>query len=196
MNRREFLLWSGGVWAAALAARPLAALAAQKNAAPAALKAGAWKSVAAACEQIIPTVDGFGASTANCVNFIDKLLAHEERTSLALYTQAFADLDRHAQARWQKNFAAAGADAQRECLENLEDGVLAHWQAAVKQQQFFEMLRFHTILGFLAAPKFGGNADYSGWRALDFPGHLHEMGGITDAQVTGAEPIERGWHAH
>jgi hypothetical protein len=193
MNRREFLQWSGGIWAVALAARPLAALAAQQSTTPAALKVFEWQSVAAACEQIIPTVDGFGASTANCVNFIDKLLANEERASLALYRQGFADLDRHAQTRWQKNFAAAGATAQRECLENLEDGLLPNWQAPLGQQPFFEMLRFHTILGFLAAPKFGGNADFSGWRALNFPGHLHEMGGITDAQVAGDEPIHPGW---
>ena len=196
MNRREFLQWSGGVWAAALAARPLAALAAQHDPVPAALQPGEWRNIAAACEQIIPTVDGFGASTANCVNFIDKLLAHEERASLGLYRQAFADIDRHAQARWQKGFAAAGADAQRECLENLEDGKLSHWQPALTQPAFFEMLRFHTILGCLAAPKFGGNAGYSGWRAMDFPGHLHEMGGITDDQVEGKEPILPGWNHH
>lgn len=194
MNRREFLQWSGGIWAAALTARPLAALAAQQSTVPTTLKTSEWKSVAAACEQIIPTADGYGATAANCVNFIDKLLANEERTSLPLYRQALADLDRHAQARWQKSFAGAGADVQRECLENLEDGSLQHWQAALGQQPFFEMLRFHTILGFLAAPKFGGNADFSGWRALKFPGHLHEMGGITDAQVEGLEPIHPGWH--
>jgi hypothetical protein len=196
MNRREFLQWSGGIWAAALAARPLAALAAQQSTAPAALKDAQWKSVAAACEQIIPTIDGFGASTANCVNFIDKLLAHEERASLPLYAQAFADLDRHAQARWQNSFASAGPSAQRECLENLEDGLLQHWQSTLGQQPFFEMLRFHTLLGFLAAPKFGGNADFSGWRALNFPGHLHEMGGITDRQVAGEDPILPGWNHH
>lgn len=196
MNRREFLQWSGGVWAAALAARPLAALAAQQTTTPATLRPAEYQSMAAACEQIIPTVDGYGASTANCANFIDKLLANEERAALPLYRQAFADIDRHARSRWQKSFATAGPAAQRECLENLEDGLLQQWQAKVGQQPFFEMLRFHTILGFLAAPKFGGNADFSGWRALHFPGHLHEMGGITDAQVEGKEPIHPGWHEH
>jgi gluconate 2-dehydrogenase gamma chain len=196
MKRREFLQWSGGVWAAALAARPLAALAAQQGSAPATLDAKQWQQVTAICEQIIPTVDGFGATGANCVNFIDKLLANEERNALPHYRLALADIDAHAKSRWGKTLAAANADRQRECLENLEDGKLQTWRAPLDQPSFFAMLRFHTILGFLAAPKFGGNADFAGWRALNFPGHLHEMGGLTDAQVTGAEPIEAGWHRH
>lgn len=196
MNRREFLQWSGGVWAAALAARPLAALAAQQSTAPATLDATQSRTVAAICEQLIPTVDGIGATTANCANFIDKLLANEERAALPLYRQGLGDIDRHAQRRWQQPFALLDAAEQRECLENLEDGVLQEWQPALGQQPFFAMLRFHAILGFLAAPKFGGNADFTGWRAMHFPGHLHEMGGITDAQVTGAEPIEMNWHPH
>lgn len=197
MKRREFLQWSGGVWAAALAARPLAVLAAQQKALPEVLNAAQWQTVAAICEQIIPTIDGFGARTANCVNFIDKLLAKEERATLSLYRQALVDIDRHVNQRWQQSFATLAPAQQQECLENLEDGKLQQWQPALGQQPFFEMLRFHTILGFLAAPKFGGNADLSGWKALDFPGHLHEMGGLTDRQVTGQDPIPRNWeHSH
>jgi len=194
MNRREFLQWSGGVWAAALAARPLALLAATDTT-PATLNAAQWQCTAAICEQIIPTVDGYGASTANCVNFIDKLLAHEERATLPLYRQGLAEIDRYADTHWQKNFAALDASAQVACLENLEDGIIPHWQAeAIDQNALFNMLRFHTILGFLAAPKFGGNLDFAGWRALNFPGHIHEMGGISDRQVSGEEPIQPSWH--
>lgn len=196
MNRREFLQWSGGVWAAALAARPLAALAAQQTAVPATFDAAQFRTVAAICEQLIPTGDGIGATTANCANFIDKLLANEERTALPLYRQALIDIDRHALQRWQKSFATLADEQQRECLENLEDGAIQEWTAALDQTAFFSMLRFHTILGFVAAPKFGGNANFAGWRAMHFPGHLHEMGGITDAQVTGAEPIRIDWHPH
>ena len=195
MNRREFLQWSGGVWMAALAARPLAVAAASKNTAPLALDAQQWCSVAAISEQIIPSVDGLGAGAAHCVNFIDKLLAHEEQGALPLYRQGLTGINVHAQRRWQKNFAALAPSEQITSLENLEDGLIADWPTtAGAQNSFFAMLRFHTILGFLAAPKFGGNADFTGWRALNFPGHIHEMGGISDAQVTGAEPIQPSWH--
>jgi hypothetical protein len=193
MNRREFLQWSGGVWATALATRPLALLAATQSTMPVALNSAQWQSVAAICEQIIPTVDGCGAGTANCVNFIDKLLAHEERTALPFYRQGLLEIDRHAARQWQKKFAALNAEQQVKCLEDLEDGLIADWPAAIDQKAFFTTLRFHTILGFLAAPKFGGNADFAGWRAMSFPGHIHEMGGLSDRQVSGEEPIHPSW---
>jgi gluconate 2-dehydrogenase gamma chain len=194
MNRREFLQWSGGVWAAALAARPLTVAAAALNSAPLTLNSLQWRSIAAICEQIIPCIDGLGATSANCVNFVDKLLANEERNSLPIYRQGLAAIDIHAQQRWQKNFADLAAVDQIACLENLEDGVIGTWPStALAQNPFFEMLRFHTILGFLAAPKFGGNADFNGWRTLGFPGHIHEMGGISDRQVSGEEAIHPGW---
>lgn len=195
MNRREFLQGAGALWAAALTARPLALAAAQQSSTPLTLDAMQWRSVAAICAQIIPSADGLGAGPANCVNFIDKLLANEDRTALPLYRQGLANIDDYAHTRWQKNFAALDPAEQITCLENLEDGLIPDWPAtAVAQNTFFAMLRFHTILGFLAAPKFGGNADFSGWRALGFPGHLHEMGGISDRQVSGAEPIIPTWH--
>jgi gluconate 2-dehydrogenase gamma chain len=121
-------------------------------------------------------------------------LVNEDKTSLPLYRQGLAGIDAHAQQRWQKSFADLSPAHQITCLENLEDGVIAVWPAtAGAQTPFFAMLRFHTILGFLAAPKFGGNADFNGWRALGFPGHLHEMGGLDDRQVSGEETIHPGW---
>ncbi|HSB95843.1 MAG TPA: gluconate 2-dehydrogenase subunit 3 family protein [Spongiibacteraceae bacterium] len=195
MNRREFLQWSGSIGIAALAARPLAVAAAAQSTAPLTLDAEQWRSVAAIGEQIIPSVDGIGASAANCANFVDKLLGHEEHRSLPLYRQGLAAIDTYTQQRWQKNFADLTAANQITCLENLEDGAIPHWPAtAIGQNALFGMLRFHTILGFLAAPKFGGNVDFAGWRALNFPGHLHEMGGISDRQVSGEVPIQPSWH--
>jgi len=195
MNRREFIQLFGGAWAAALAARPLATLAAQRSDAPLVLDAAQWKTLAAICAQIIPPLHGVGAGAANSVNFIDKLLAHEDKASLPAYRQGLAALDRYARKQWQHDFAGLGSAQQVQCLENLEDGVIAAWpQSAPAQQQWFAMLRFHTILGFLAAPKFGGNQNMAGWRAIGFPGHLHELGGISDEQVSGAQPIAPMWH--
>jgi gluconate 2-dehydrogenase gamma chain len=79
-------------------------------------------------------------------------------------------------------------DQQIQTLEMLEDGLLPGW-SSTEQQIWFATLRFHTLLGFAAAPRFGGNQNLAGWRAMNFPGHIHEMGGLSDAQVEGAEPI-------
>jgi len=196
VKRREFIQLFGSAWVAALGARPLAALAAQRSSTPLVLDAAQWRCLGAICARIIPAVHGIDAGAANAVNFIDKLLAHEDKASLPAYRMAVSALDARARRLGRKDFAALAEPEQVRCLENLEDGQFDAWPspAAMEQQAFFAMVRFHTILGFLAAPKFGGNQDLSGWRAIGFPGHLHEMGGISDEQVSGAQPIVPLWH--
>lgn len=188
MTRRDFARFCGGAFAAALAARPLTLLAAEQSSAPAVLSSAQWRTVAAICNQILPTLDGIGANEANCVNFIDKALAHEEKASLPMYMNGLKTLDTFTQARWRSEFGALADDRQIEALEMLEDGLLPEW-TSVEQQTWFSIVRYHTLLGFAAAPHFGGNQNLAGWRAMQFPGHLHEMGGLSDAQVEGREPI-------
>jgi len=193
-QRRDFIKHCGIVFGAALAARPLAVLAAQAESAPLILDAAQWRTVNALCAQIIPDVDGLGAQSANCVNFIDKALAHEEKASAPLYKKILLALDNYCRAQWQRSFAEIEPSQQIVCMEQLEDGALPAALTAVEQQQFFAALRYHTILGFAAAPKFGGNRNLAGWKLMQFPGHIHEAGGLSDAQVTGAEPIKIHFH--
>jgi len=188
MTRRDFARFCGGAFATALAARPLTLLAAEQGSAPSTLTTVQWQTVAAICNQILPTLDGLGANEANCVNFIDKALAHEEKKSLAVYRHGLSVIDAFTNARWQQSFHALGDERQIETLEKLEDGLLPNWSSA-EQSAWFATLRYHTLLGFAAAPHFGGNQNLAGWRAMNFPGHIHEMGGLSDAQVEGVEPI-------
>lgn len=188
MTRRDFARFCGGAFVAALVARPLTLLAVEQCSTPLTLNTVQWQTLTAICNQILPTLDGFGANEASCTNFIDKALAHEEKKSLALYRTGLQAIDTFAQARWHKPFAALGDAEQIQALEMLEDGLWPDWPAA-DQQAWFATLRYHTLLGFAAAPAFGGNRNLAGWRAMQFPGHLHETGGLTDAQVEGIEPI-------
>lgn len=188
LTRRDFTRFCGGAFAAALIARPQTLLAVEQSSAPLTLNTAQWQTVAAMCNQVLPTLDGIGANEANCVNFIDKALAHEEKKSLALYQRGLQIIDTFTKTRWQKSFAELNDSQQIQTLEMLEDGLLPAWSSA-DQQTWFATLRFHTLLGFAAAPRFGGNQHLAGWRAMNFPGHMHEMGGLNDAQVEGAEPI-------
>lgn len=188
MTRRDFTRFCGGIFAAALMTRPQTLLAVEQSSAPLTLNSMQWQTAAAMCNQILPTLDGIGANEANCVNFIDKALAHEEKQSLSMYQQGLKSIDAFAQERWQTSFSALRDDQQIKALEMLEDGLLPAW-ASTDQQTWFATLRFHTLLGFAAAPSFGGNRNLAGWRAMNFPGHVHELGGLSDAQVSGAEPI-------
>lgn len=39
---------------------------------------------------------------------------------------------------------------------------------AIEQTDFFEMVRVHTIMGFLADPDYGGNRGEVGWKLIGF----------------------------
>jgi len=39
---------------------------------------------------------------------------------------------------------------------------------AIENLEFFELLRTHTVLGFLGDPSYGGNRGKAGWRQIGF----------------------------
>ncbi len=82
MERRNFLQLLGSTFGAALAARPLAVMAASQDKQAVSLNHSEWATLNAVCEQIIPPFNGVGTRQVQCVNFIDKLLAHEEKATL------------------------------------------------------------------------------------------------------------------
>lgn len=183
MERRQFLQLLGATGlGAALGARPLAALAAQADSVPRVLTAGEWTALEAICETLLPPVNGIDTRQVGCVNFIDKLLVHEDAATLPLYRAGLAALQAHA----GQPFAEVSSPRRVTLLEGLEDGTLTPWGApGTDQAALFRTLHFHTLLGFLAAPSFGGNRDGLGWQAIGLPGELHQHGGVTDAEVEG-----------
>jgi Gluconate 2-dehydrogenase subunit 3 len=38
----------------------------------------------------------------------------------------------------------------------------------VEKTEFFELVRLHTIMGFLAKPEYGGNYNQAGWKRIGF----------------------------
>jgi gluconate 2-dehydrogenase gamma chain len=79
-------------------------------------------------------------------------------------------------------------------LTALESGKASDWPlASLPSPLFFETLRLHTIVGFLADPKYGGNRDHAGWRVSGYPGPRHQLGGYTPEQLAGSAPIVASW---
>jgi gluconate 2-dehydrogenase gamma chain len=175
--------------------RPRAARAAAESGAPVALSADQWAAVEAVSARIIPTDHEPGAREANCVNFIDKALAHEDAAALPLYTAGLAALDGVASQRFGQRFAALEPAQQDAILDDLEQGRATEWSLGehLPSPVFFETLRVHTIVGFLADPTYGGNRDFAGWRVAGYPGPRHRRGGYSPAQVEGREPIVPIW---
>ena len=199
LNRRAFLqrggIYGAGVLVALHLPRPEAARAAAESTAPAILSPAEWATLEAATARIIPTDHEPGAKEANCVNFIDKALANEDAAAVPLYKGGLPALDGVAVARHGKAFVGLTPAQQDAILGDLERGAAAEWAIAeqLPSPVFFETLRVHTIVGFLADPSYGGNADYAGWRVAGYPGPRHRRGGFTPDQVEGKAPVVPVW---
>lgn len=117
--------------------------------------------VDAIAEQIIPGGATPGARDAHVVHFIDYALtslfagmAPGFRAQLAEFGRSFdaGNPDSH-------GFAAASTEAQRAYMKSAQ------------HTAFFGQIRFLTVLGFLSSPKYGGNANGLGWKAIGFEDH-------------------------
>jgi gluconate 2-dehydrogenase gamma chain len=198
MSRREFLertvQGSALLWASQSLARPLAARAASQSNDPTALSATEWEVVDAIAARILPTDEDPGAREAGCVNFIDKALANEDAMILPLYQMSLAALEGHCQAVFKNSFTGLSEEQQDKVLIQVESGTISGWpQGPIRPEAFFATVRFHTLVGFVANPSYGGNQDYVGWKVMGFPGPRHKFGGGTPEQMVGKQKIKTVW---
>jgi len=199
LTRREIIfqgaLYGGTLWLLGNAPRPLAANAAGESTAPAALSATEWSTVEAITARIIPTDHEPGALEANCVNFIDKALLHEDAELEPTYHAGIRGIDAVSNHRFGKDFRELADDDQDTVLTTISAvSPAAGWPEEDRSQQdFFETVRQHTVIGFLADPKYGGNRNYVGWQIVGYPGPRHPRGGFTAAQMIGEAKITAVW---
>jgi len=199
VSRRDLIVGSAvygsSLWLLLSLPRPLAARAAQESSRPLILGRGEWKIVEAITARIIPTDHEPGAVEAGCVNFIDKALAHEDAVMKPIYRAGLTGIDAVSHKRFAAPFMELRAEQQDEVLAALESGNARGWPAndVVPPAKFFEAVRAHTIIGFLADPKYGGNRDYAGWKVVGYPGGGHHLGGYSPAQMIGKEKITAIW---
>lgn len=198
VTRRELLrtgsVLAGSAWLAGSLPLPRAAQAAAASQERAVLTALEWKTLEAITARILPTDHEPGAKEAGCVNFIDKALLEEEAATRPLYAAGLAVLDGASRALGAPGYAALPAEAQDALLERIEAGTLEGWPAeAPASPLFFELVRAHTLIAFLADPKYGGNRDYAGWRVTGYPGPRHRVGGYSPEQLRGEAPVKTVW---
>jgi hypothetical protein len=194
LSRRELLTSAAALWVSACLPRPRALEAAAASSTPSALTPAEWRSVEAIAARIVPTDHEPGASEAGAVNFIDKALAHEDAAALPRYRAALRALDLVCRSRHDAAFEALAPELQDALLRELEDGTVSGWNGGdADPAAFFATVREHAILGFLCEPARGGNRDYAGWRVVQFPGRVHELGGATPEQMLGQAPFPTAW---
>ena len=124
--------------------------------------------------QIIPTDSTPGAREAHCVYFIDRALSTFDRGKRPAYMQGLQDLQAKTQQLYPNaaKFSALSSDQQVKVLTEIE------------KTPFFEMVRVHTIIGFLSRPEHGGNFDKAGWKLIGYDDSLNHKPpfGYYDAQ--------------
>ena len=168
-SRRQFLLSSvSGLSAAWLALKWPAILAAQEQAQVAAasgrpeqfqfFSAEEAVEVEAMAAQIIPSDDTPGAREARVIYFIDRVLATFDRDKQPAYTQGLKDLRQETQVLVPSvnRFSSLTPAQQIQLL------------IAIEKTDFFELVRLHTIMGFLSRPEYGGNYAQAGWKLIGF----------------------------
>ena len=198
LSRRQLLarglLFGGSLVAGIHLPRPRALAAAAASNKPEVLSAEEWTAVDAIAARLIPTDHEPGAREANCVNFIDKALAHEDASLRPLYSSGLRGVDAAARAHAGARFSELDEEQQDAVLRAMEDGNASGWPAGEPASQaFFAQIWIHTLWGFLAEPKYAGNQDYAGWRVLGYPGGRHRRGGYTPAMMAGKAPVESVW---
>jgi gluconate 2-dehydrogenase gamma chain len=174
VDRRGFLKTS------AVAAAATAAACGKPDSRWRALREDEARTLAAACDQIIPPDQDPGAAQAGVVVFIDRQLATRQKKTLPTWRAGIAALDATARRRQGKPFAELAGDQQTALLQQIErgEGDKADW-GELAPADFFRLLHGHTMMGFYGDPRHGGNKERVAWRMLGVPdppvrGRLHE----------------------
>jgi gluconate 2-dehydrogenase gamma chain len=168
-TRRRFLLSSAlGLSSAWLALRWPAIVAAQQHAQRSG-KSGQSASfeffapqdaleIEAVAAQIIPSDDAPGAREARVIYFIDRALMTFDVDKQLAYTQGLEDLEQKTLELFPvaDGFSSLSSARQIQLLTGIE------------HSRFFELVRLHTIMGYLSHPDYGGNHNQAGWKLIGF----------------------------
>lgn len=114
--------------------------------------------VAAIAAQILPSDDGPGAKEAGVIYFIDRALTSFDKDKQEVYRKGLRDLEEIR----NRMFPSAQSTAS---LSNQQQMELVR---AIERSDFFDLVRTHTVLGFLGNPSYGGNRGKVGWRYIGF----------------------------
>jgi gluconate 2-dehydrogenase gamma chain len=120
------------------------------------------REIEALAAQIIPSDGTPGAKEAGCIHFIDRALETFDHQQRELYRTGLAAAQKKRAELFPESRTIAG----------LEGSQAITLLKAIEETEFFELFRTHTIMGFLAAPQWGGNREMVGWAHI---GLEHEM---------------------
>src|SRR5207245_11556157 len=145
-------------------------------------------TVAAFTERLMPGAPGRpGARDTGVPNYIDLALAGAYADLQDFYRRGLAQLDAYCRTNHKAPFSLLEPARQDEVIAALEQGKAAgfSWPTA---QEFFSVVRTHTMEGMFADPLYGGNREFAGWRLVGFPG---AQGNFTPADLQNKQMFAR-----
>jgi hypothetical protein len=103
------------------------------------------------------------------INYIDKLLAREERHNRIDYAICLREIERLLRLREPHSEPAQAPKAAFTKLYDEMKGQVPGWNTQLydNPSHFLRMVRRHVFLGAFTHPKYGGNALAVGWRFLE-----------------------------
>ena len=139
------------------------------------LDAETAKEIEALTSCIIPSDDTPGAKEAGVVYFIDRALATFDEPRRGMYRDGLADL----QARRKSMFPLSTS------IASLAPARQAELLRSIERTDFFQLLRTHTLYGFLGDPSYGGNRNGVGWKVVGFDHKMQHQPpfGFYDAEI-------------
>jgi gluconate 2-dehydrogenase gamma chain len=122
------------------------------------LDAATAAEIDAITSQIVPSNDGPGAREAGVIYFIDRALSTFDAHLKEAYRSGMAEVQKKRKELFpgSTSVAALGSEQQMQLIH------------AIESSDFFELLRTHTMYGFLGNPSYGGNRDRIGWKLIGF----------------------------
>jgi gluconate 2-dehydrogenase gamma chain len=131
----------------------------------------------AIASQIIPSTDGPGAHEAGVIYFIDRALSTFDMDLRESYRTGMGDVQKKRRDMFPSSASIATLTSEQQIQ-------LVH---AIEATEFFDLLRTHTLYGFLGNPSYGGNRDRIGWKLIGFEDRMafHPPFGYYEAQADG-----------
>jgi hypothetical protein len=146
--------------------------------------------------------DDPGAIEAGAVTYIDRALAGPYATYQQAYRRVLYDMLQNARQRYGLSVRELDDDQLDALLGELEeqgedDDVLGELpgrelELGLGPDSSFEMIRTHVMEGVLSDPIHGGNRDFAGWRAVNYPG-AHYVYSAEEQQVF--EPLTKPYQS-
>ncbi len=127
-------------------------------------------TVMALMARLIPADGKMGGALEACAyRYLDQALGTHHARHLDAYRNGLRALDATAREQSATAFAELAFANMDKLITHMQRGEL-QGKFSDGGAAFFEMIRKHTLEGFLSDPMYGGNKDFLGWQVIGYNG--------------------------